>query len=39
MTNNHHPYRIKTLQVHAGQVSAPGTNARAGQAPVGVLRT
>ena len=29
MTDNNHPYRFETLQVHAGQAPAPGTNARA----------
>jgi O-acetylhomoserine (thiol)-lyase len=29
MTDNKRPYRFETLQVHAGQEPAPGTNARA----------
>jgi O-acetylhomoserine/O-acetylserine sulfhydrylase len=29
MSDDHHPYRFETLQVHAGQGPAPGTNARA----------
>jgi O-acetylhomoserine (thiol)-lyase len=29
MTDHNHSYRFETLQVHAGQAPAPGTNARA----------